>query len=125
MSYLYSKNHDINKTRKLYNAIDSTIIENRDYREIFDNAIEFRYDKPLYEYRENIIDSIIVNEIRHNCSNYDQILKQIHRIDRSGNYNDYIQYKNSVLDKISKVYPFLKDECIKQKSKLDMVKICE
>ena len=111
----------MNKTISIYNIINSTFIENKDYREIFDNAIQFAYNEPLDEYSEKSIDAIIVNDIRHNCSNYDYNLKQVYRINRSD--NDYAQYKNSVLEKISNVYPSLRDECERQKRKCDMVKV--
>lgn len=111
----------IDKTSDLYRVIESTIIEYKDYREIFDNAVQFEYGKTLDEYSEKGINAIMVNNIRHNCSNYDKMLKPMHRIHRSE--NDYIQYKNSVLEKIANVYPFLKDECNRQKRKLDMVSI--
>lgn len=114
----------MDKTIDLHKAINSTVIYyDKDYREIFDNAIQFAYGVPLGEYYEKSIDAIMVNDIRHNCSNYDQILKQVYRINRSD--NDYVQYKNSVLEKIANVYPSLKDECNKQKRKCDMVKICK
>lgn len=123
MNHKYIENRNLKRIEHFYNAINSTVIEDRNCREIFDNAIQFGYGKPLDEYSEKSINAIMVNDIRHNCSNYDQVLKVIYRIHRSD--NDYIQYKNSVLDKISNVYPFLKDECDKQKRKLDMVKVCK
>ena len=122
MNRKFIKN-DIDKTACLYNAINSVIIDNRDCREIFDNAVQFGYGKSLNEYSEKSINAIMVNEIRHNESNYDEILKQVYRIHRSD--NDYFQYKNSVLEKISSVYPFLKIECDKQKRLVNMVNIVQ
>ena len=75
----------------------------------------------IIEYYENDINAIMVNNIRHNYSNYDQVIKQVYKVNRSD--NDYEQYKNSVLDKIANTYPFLKDECARQKRKFDMVKV--
>lgn len=114
---------DIDKTIDLYNNINSVNIENKNCREIFDNAVQFAYGEPLLEYSERSIEAIMVNDIRHNYSNYDDNLKQVYKINRSD--NDYYQYKNSVLEKISSNYPFLKNECDKQKRKFDMVKICK
>lgn len=113
----------IKRTEHLYSAIDSTEIITGDYRDIFDNAVEFVYGEPICEYFENDIDAIIVNHIRHNYSNYDEILKGSHGINRSE--YDYAQYKNCVLNKIADIYPSLKDACDKQKRKCDMVKICK
>ena len=113
---------NMDKTIDFYTAINSVTIYDKDYREIFDNAVKFGYGDPLEEYSEKSINAIMVNDIRHNCSNYDQVLKRIYKIRRSD--NDYAQYKNSVLEKIANAYPGLKDECIKQKRKFDMVNIC-
>ena len=120
----YSKiKSDMDKTVDLYNAINSTNIENKSCREIFDSAAQFAYGKPLLEYSEKSIEAIMVNDIRHNYSNYDRVLKKVYKINRTD--DDYNQYKNSVLEKISDTYPFLKDECDKQKRNFDMVKICK
>lgn len=120
MNRKYIKN-DIDKIIDLYNIIDSVIIEKVDYREIFDSSIEYVYGDSLAEYTEHSIHSIMVNNIRHNYSNYDDITRLMHRINRSP--NDYDQYKNCVLEKISNIYPFLKDECERQKRKFNMVDI--
>lgn len=114
---------NMDKTIDFYTAINSVIIYDKDYREIFDNAVQFGYGEPLEEYSEKSINAIMVNDIRHNCSNYDQVLKRIYKIRRSD--NDYAQYKNSVLEKIANTYPGLRDECLKQKRKFDMVVICK
>ena len=113
--------NSMEKTRKFYDIINSVSIENVDCRKIFEDAVKYEYGKPLDEYTENNIAAIMVNNIRHNYSNYDQMLKQIHRIHRTD--NDYEQYKNSVLEKIAIAYPFLENECNRQKRKFNMVKI--
>ena len=113
----------IRRAECLYNAIDSTYILNADYREIFDNAVKFAYEGRVYEYYENDINAIMVNNIRHNYSNYDDILNSGYGIYRSE--QDYVQYKNSILEKIGYVYPYLKNECIRQKRECNMVKIIE
>lgn len=112
----------IKRTEHLYAAINSTEILVADYREILNNAVKFVYGNPVNEYYESDICAIMVNNIRHNYSNYDEILNGEHGIYRSR--NDYIQYKNSILEKISNVYPYLKHECYKQKRECNMVKVC-
>ena len=122
MNHKHFKNkYTVDKTLQLHNIINSINIENVNYREIFDNAVQFAYGRPLEEYYEKNIEAIMVNDIRHNYSNYDDNLKRVYRIKRTD--NDYEQYKNSVLEKISNTYPLLKDECNKQKRKCNMVKI--
>ena len=113
----------IRRTECIHGAINSTEITIANFREIFDNAVQFAYNEPLEEYSEKSIDAIMVNDIRHNYSNYDQILKSPYGICRSE--CDYIQYKNAVLEKIAYTYPSLKDACDKQKRKCDMVKVCK
>ena len=123
MNHRYTKKskNDMDKIISLYKLIDSVVIENVSYREIFDSAIKYIYNQPLDEYNENNIHAIMVNNIRHNYSNYDQITKPMHKIYRSP--DDYDQYKNCILNKISNMYPFLKDECERQKREFNMVKI--
>lgn len=111
----------MNKIKNYYNLINSIEIENADYREIFDNAVKYVYHDPLNEYTENGINAIMVNNIRHNYSNYDQITRLIHRIHRCD--YDYEQYKNCVLEKISNAYPLLEHECKRQKYQINMVKV--
>lgn len=124
MNRKYSKqksNRCVDKSIEFRRVIDSVNIDNKDYREIFDDAIQYAYGEPLNEYSEKNINTIMVNNIRHNCSNYDSMIKCMRKVRRSE--DDYLQYKNSVLEKIANNYPFLKDECIKQKRKFDMVKV--
>lgn len=109
------------KTSELYGIMDSIIIDTKDYRDVLDNAIEFRFGKTKESYNENYLRAIMVNEIRHRCSNYNMLVRKVSRIHRSN--NDYKQFKNSVLDKISKDYPLLKKDCNVQKIPNNMVKI--
>lgn len=125
MKHKYFRNNkqksDMDKTVDIYRAINSTNVEDKDYRDIFDDAVKFAYGESLIEYSEKSINAIMVNDIRHNCSNYDKVPKQVYKINRTN--NDYEQYKNSVLEKISVAYPPLTDECNKQKRRFDMVKV--
>lgn len=118
------KYHDmLKRSEYMHSAINETTICNANYREIFDNAVKYAYDEQINEYHENSIYAIMVNNIRHSYSNYDDVLRGMHSIHRTE--YEYIQYKNSVLDKIGYVYPVLKDECDRQKRKCDMVNIIE
>lgn len=98
---------------------------NQNLREIFDAALNYQYgesEKPI-SFKESNIKRIMVNSIRHRYSNYEDGLKQIHRLRMSEEV--YFRYKNIVLHQISQQYPFLQDECESQKHKINMVKIIE
>lgn len=56
----------------------------------------------------------MVNYIRHKLTGYDEALVKINAMVPNG----YEILKFSILDKISCMYPFLKDECERQKAKL-------
>lgn len=124
---MYSRRKSVSymvKTSELFGLMDSVIIDTDvDYREILDNAIAFKYGKSSnkYVYRERELGAIMVNQIRHCYTNYNSLVGKSSRIHRSN--NDYGQFKNSVLDKISKSYPLLKDDCNRQKISNNMVKI--
>jgi len=55
---------------------------------------------------------ITVNYIRHNLTNYEDLLEELEG--KVGKYEAYIKLKNKILEKIAEVYPDLKDECYKQ-----------
>ena len=61
------------------------------------------------------IEQWMVNYIRHKLTGYDEALTIAIKIIPSGPKI----LKRSILDKISFMYPFLKDECKRQKEKLD------
>lgn len=113
-----------NKLIQFNNIIQNIDIEpNHNLREIFDSALNYEYpeaEKPI-EFRERNIKRIMVNSIRHEYSNYEDGLKQVHRLKMHEGM--YFRYKNIVLNQISQEYPFLQDECESQKSKIKMVKI--
>lgn len=112
------------KTSELFGLMDSvTIDDNIDYRIILDTAIEFKYGKSnsKYEYGEKELGAIMVNQVRHCYTNYNSLVNKSGRIYRSN--NDYRQFKNSVLDKISRSYPLLKDDCDRQKIPNNMVRV--
>lgn len=120
MKRKYIKKSYIQKTDDYINIINNTNIQKTNYRDIFDGAVKFVYTEDKVEYNESQVDKLMVNYIRHSLSNYDNNLKnaKMHRT-----IKDYNLYKNSVLDKISYEYPFLSDECNKQKEKVNMVNI--
>lgn len=110
-------------SKKLYNIAANTEISDYDAREILDEALRYEYvdgEAPL-EFKEKNLKRIMVNSIRHNYSNYDDGLKQVHRLKASETV--YFRYKNMVLNQISLQYPYLSDECKRQKHTINMVKI--
>jgi hypothetical protein len=54
----------------------------------------------------------MVNYIRHNLTNYEDLLEELEG--KVGKINAYIKLKNKILKKIAEVYPDLKDECYNQ-----------
>ena len=96
----------------------------KNMREIFDGAVSYDNtgaEVPI-EFREAKVKRLMVNQIRHCNSNYNQQLKQIYNIDRSSACQ-YHLYKNIVLDRIGNACPYLKDECSRQKRKMNMVRV--
>jgi hypothetical protein len=111
-----------------YNIIQLLDVEDKtdNMREIFDGAVSYsktRARTPI-EFRERDLQRFMVNHIRHCNSTYDTYLNQIYKIDR-GNHCQYYLYKNIVLDRVGKMYPYLNKECKRQKYKMDMVKVKE
>lgn len=92
-------------------------------RKILNGALSYRYrraEKPI-EYRNGDIERFMVNHIRHSYSTYNNDLRRIHRIDDNDSEINYIAYKNNVLNEISQKYPYLDDECKKQKLAIHMI----
>ena len=110
-----------------YNVLQLLNIEDdlsKNMRQIFDGAISYANrgaDAPI-EFREREIKRLMVNQIRHRNSNYDTQLKQIYNINRDSSMQ-YHLYKNIVLDRVANKCPYLQDECKRQKTKVNMVKI--
>jgi hypothetical protein len=97
-------------------------------RKIYEGSISYnnrahKYGSPVSpwkELNESDIRRNMVNQIRHRYTDYNANLI---RYNISNTDPDiYHNYKNRVLDQIGEEYPFLKDACDDQKSKVVMVK---
>jgi hypothetical protein len=110
------------KFKALYNVIDDiAVCDDIDTREVFENAVIHSYGDLNYtdnEYRNKEVCAIMVNNIRHTCTNYENTLKNVYKI---GIRCGYQRYKNAVLENISSYYPYLSEECDRQKYKINMV----
>lgn len=98
---------------------------NKSLREIYEDSqlyVTGSSEMPL-EIREATLKHNLVNQIRHTESNYISSLKEVHKISKRFQNNNYWIYKNRVLDKIAEAYPCLAKECNKQRHDIDMVTI--
>ena len=104
------------------NIISNLSIDKVPIRKIYDDSIKFIYKKkkPL-EIKEKTIYRCMVNDIRHNHTNYDMNLKKIYKIDDIDTRR-YYMYKNATLDIIAENYPSLKEECNNQKTHVIMAR---
>ena len=108
--------HKYSKFLSILNSID--VNNDKGLRDIFNDALNYEYtgsEIPL-EFKEQNIQRIIVNSIRHSHSNYEEGLKEVHRLKASEDM--YFLYKTVVLEKIALEYPELQDECERQKQNL-------
>ena len=119
----YAKKSDFKKTSELFRARSSTKILDGDYRKILDDALHYNVNDNKIVYDEKYLEAIMVNGIRHNLSNYNKINRSVDKIYRSN--RDHHQYRNSVLERISNQYEFLKDECNRQKHSINMINLCK
>ena len=113
----------MHKYFNLIEIINSIKIDNNnDLREIFDTALnyEFTESETPIEFKEDNIQRILVNSIRHSYSNYEAGLKNIHRLKSE---DDYFRYKNATLERIAREYSTLRDECERQKHTLNIATI--
>lgn len=65
---------------------------------------------------EATIQRWMVNYIRHNLTKYDRILDSNFR--KVGKFEVYPEIKVAVMDRIAEAYPYLKDECERQKKRM-------
>ena len=94
-------------------------------REIYDEAMSYaaRYDSrslEKYAFKESDIGRRMVNHIRHNHTNYTEVLKANKVYEAPQDI--YHNYKNKFLNRIEDEYPFLEDACDDQKSLVVMAK---
>jgi hypothetical protein len=114
------------KESELLKYVDSIEIEveKMEIEKIKKLAIEnYNFHQGEIDHIENMIFSekdldnaflsrIMVNYIRHNLTNYEDLLEELEG--KVGKINAYIKLKNKILKKIAEVYPDLKDECYNQ-----------
>lgn len=105
--------------KKFMKLVNNIIVDEIGIRNLYDQAIINNSENSKIELPEDVIYRWMVNTVRHDYTNYEQGLKQIHKL----NYDEfcYRMYKNAVLDKISSTYPNLSEECDKQKNPVEMV----
>ena len=127
MSRRYRKQNKTKLYKDSINMMNSVYIFKNDPRFIFEEALSYGNlrSEEGQVFKERDLKHAMVNQIRHEESNYDLYLRDINRISRSINdYNtSYYRFKNATLTKIAEVYPFLEDQCRQQKRKVNMIKI--
>lgn len=115
------------KTKEtLINNINVNYVE--DHRSIFEDALDHSKwaSEDHLEYKERDLKRIMVNSIRHEQCNYDKSLNKLRRTcykTRQDSHVAYHLYKNATLDAIGKQYPYLEEECARQKYRMPMMRI--
>lgn len=97
-----------------------SIDENINIRQAYDDAMKYEMNYTPMQIREDKAYRILVNNIRHKHTNYDKNLKNVYHIKNNMYYN---VYKNQVLSNISDNYPYLLDECNKQKQYQTVIRL--
>ena len=110
----------------LINNINVNYIEN--HRLIFEDALEYSKwaSEDCPEYKERDLKRIMVNNIRHEQCDYDKALNKLRKASykaRQDSHVAYHLYKNATLSAIAKQYPYLEDECARQKYRMPMMRI--
>ena len=100
-----------------------------DARSILEDALSYpnTLSEDGLEYRERDLKRHLVNYIRHDKTNYESGLLDIHKVGlrldhKWGDSQSYFLYKNATLSKISQAYPYLKEECDKQMRKIKLIR---
>lgn len=101
---------------------DISIDENINMRQAYDDAMKYEMNYTPMQIREDKAYRILVNNIRHKHTNYDKNLKNVYHIKNNMYYN---VYKNQVLSNISDNYPYLLDECNKQKQYQTVIRLAK
>lgn len=99
-----------------------SIDENINMRQAYDDAMKYEMNYTPIQIREDKAYRILVNNIRHKHTNYDKNLKNVYHIKNNMYYN---VYKNQVLSNISDNYPYLLDECNKQKQYQTVIRLAK
>lgn len=99
-----------------------SIDKNINMRQAYDDAMKYEMNYTPIQIREDKAYRILVNNIRHKHTNYDKNLKNIYHIKNNMYYN---VYKNQVLSNISDNYPYLLDECNKQKQYQTVIRLAK
>lgn len=99
-----------------------SIDENINMRQAYDDAMKYEMNYTPMQIREDKAYRILVNNIRHKHTNYDKNLKNVYHIKNNMYYNIY---KNQVLSNISDNYPYLLDECNKQKQYQTVIRLAK
>lgn len=91
-------------------------------RDVYDRGVAHIYGGNIpVQQNEEKIKHAMVNNIRHKHSNYNMLMGRVRTI-CNGYQPRYNVYRNIVLSQIAQQYPYLADECNKQKRKVQMVK---
>lgn len=105
---------------KIFNqSLTNLKIKEIPIRNIYEQAMRYKYrttEQPI-EVSEDSIKRIMVNHIRHKCTNYDYELSKMRRV-KSNDQAYYYLYKNHVLQEIETRYSYLSDECEHQKTNI-------
>lgn len=129
------------KARKKQEEINEVIHGIQDRIQVYPIEIEdvralaIQSQQDLYESREKydmnalnctnerVIKRWMVNYLRHDCSNYEELLEELQHSVAADNKDAYLMLKNSFLDAIAKMYPELSEECYAQ-SERTCTRIC-
>ena len=111
------------KMRVILNAaIEHIKVEEHDYEEVVKRALKAKqnwyditdqYDRDVRNADSRTVQRWTVNYIRHNLTDYDEFLYNAKG--KTGISFAYPLYRRAVLDRISDVYPYLCEECERQK----------
>ena len=114
-----------NKVNEIIDSVEVKHIDNA--RDILDGAKKYVTEKHKAPIKptEQDLKAIMVNHIRHECTNYDESIKEMNKLLDASNVKEkrlsYYMLKNSVLSKIAEIYPYLADECKSQKHTVDLM----
>lgn len=114
---------EIEKNQLFNQCLSELQVSPTKIRDIYDRAIAYAYDGIPMQIPEGKIKRIMVNEIRHDYTNYDEGLRTMKKLDRDRKDDTYYHiYKNYILQKIQEQYEYLEDECKRQKTNIVMAK---